>query len=312
MASTFPLSGPLIEWERLSFNLHRAYIGIPGTASRESERFAKGETRLWLLRRGSVRIAVDGDSEAEQHDAGTWLLLPNLRPHWRRFSEDAEVLSIWFRAQWPDGLPLFPQNDLITPAADLNPGFTREAYRLERSVRGLLGRSVRNLRHVRLSLGDYMRLQKLTADWLRIHAKTVIGFGVAPSLFPGDDSMRSKVRSVAEEWPMDRPFDRDQAARECQLSPTRMDAIFSEAFGTTARQHWDGRRARYAHVMLASPESVRPKRIAAELGFTDLAAFSKWFRKHFGASPRAFQQEVGKKRLQSAVVASSSRPRRPG
>ena len=290
------LNGPLIEWERLSFNLHRAYIGAPGVAHPGSERFAVGETRMWWMRRGSVRITVEGDSETNEHGAGTWLLLPNLRPHRRRFSDDAELLSIWFRAQWPDGTPLFPQQDLITLVADEHPDLTRGAERLERSVRSLLGRTARNLRQIRLALSDYIALQKPSADWLHLYAATVTGLGMTPAVFSGNESLRSKIRAVAEEWPIDRSFDRDRAAAACDLSASRMDALFTEAFGVTARQHWDGRRAQCARDLLASPKKVQPKRVAAEIGFTDLAAFSKWFRKHVGTSPRAFQEQLDQQR----------------
>ena len=72
----------------------------------------------------------------------------------------------------------------------------------------------------------------------------------------------------------------------CHMSIATFKRRFAEAYGTTPKQYFIRQRMQQAGALLK--QGKRPSTIFNELGYSDLPAFSREFRKHFGVSPRQF------------------------
>ncbi|WP_308365772.1 MULTISPECIES: AraC family transcriptional regulator [unclassified Microbulbifer] len=87
---------------------------------------------------------------------------------------------------------------------------------------------------------------------------------------------------------LDQPLLLAQLAAIAHLSPRRLSELFKNCFGMTPLQYQTERRMRLAWTLLESG-SLSVQRIAERVGYSNLAAFSDRFRRHFGRSPRYFR-----------------------
>ena len=83
--------------------------------------------------------------------------------------------------------------------------------------------------------------------------------------------------------------DIQQIAVACGLSEYHFIRLFKKAFHYTPYQYLIRTRLSRAATLLA--KRVAATEVAFRVGFADLASFSKAFKKHYGLSPRAFQQK---------------------
>ncbi len=72
------------------------------------------------------------------------------------------------------------------------------------------------------------------------------------------------------------------------LSTRQLTALFRESLAMTPQQYLLERRMQQAWALLESGE-LSIQRIAERVGYTNLAAFSDRFRRHFGKSPHYFR-----------------------
>ncbi|MEL6773004.1 MAG: helix-turn-helix transcriptional regulator, partial [Bacteroidota bacterium] len=73
-------------------------------------------------------------------------------------------------------------------------------------------------------------------------------------------------------------------AREAALSEYHLIRSFKRVFGTTPYRYLLDRRLEAAALLLRTSERSVTE-VAYEVGFSDLAAFSKAFKKHHGVAP---------------------------
>jgi len=78
-------------------------------------------------------------------------------------------------------------------------------------------------------------------------------------------------------------------ARALELSPSRLHARFTAELGLTAKAWLDRRRAQAAARMLASSDLAIGD-VAGAMRFADVFAFSRFFARVMGASPRAYRR----------------------
>ena len=72
------------------------------------------------------------------------------------------------------------------------------------------------------------------------------------------------------------------------LSIGRLNRLCAQLYGFTTHQYWERARLERARLALkADTQSI--KEVAYGLGFLQLSHFSAWFKRHEGASPRAFR-----------------------
>jgi transcriptional regulator GlxA family with amidase domain len=87
----------------------------------------------------------------------------------------------------------------------------------------------------------------------------------------------------------------DQIAQKLGMSRRTFFAHFQQQVGCSPRQEIQRVRLATAQELLEH-EELSITRIAALVGFAETAAFSKFFTKHVGLSPRQYREQKTKKR----------------
>ena len=239
----------------------------------------------WLVREGWAQVEHDG--LCQRAEPGQWLIVkPGKRV--QTFSADARMISIAFEARWPDGSHLFEHGlSLVVDAAD--------APRLEKCVRPILNLMKEinpdswDARDHEVDLDVFLTLEKLLCEWLDALAGTLQAKGIRHS---GHARIDERVRNVIDLLNAMDPgetLDGEALAVRVGLSPNHLIRLFRRDLRVTPAQYRDRLRAEYARHRLLQPES-RVKEVAIELGFTHLSHFSKWFKRHAGATPRGVQK----------------------
>jgi AraC family transcriptional regulator len=83
-----------------------------------------------------------------------------------------------------------------------------------------------------------------------------------------------------------------ELAAQCGYSPAHFSRAFRAAAGTTPHQYLIQRRLHRARELLLA--SRRPiAQIAADVGFTDHAHLTRWFRRQYGVAPSALRESGG-------------------
>ena len=83
------------------------------------------------------------------------------------------------------------------------------------------------------------------------------------------------------------PIDCVKLAKICFLSTSQFYNLFNKQFGCSPLQYRDNLIIEKAKVLLKL-EEITVSEISEILGFTDVAYFSRFFKKHVGASPSVF------------------------
>lgn len=102
----------------------------------------------------------------------------------------------------------------------------------------------------------------------------------------------SRVRRVAHTLAQrtDPQPDLTELAEAAELSPRHFARLFREAFGCTPHAYVAAHRLDAARRLLLTP-GVSAAQAADQLGFTTAAAFSRWFTRLAGQSPRRFRED---------------------
>lgn len=278
------------DWLGLSFRLLWCYDqAVRPQDAREAGRPVFENSRFrnngaWLVRSGWAEVVHDGRTWRAK--PGQWLIV---RPAARlqRFAAGTRILSISFEAAWPDGTPWLDEGLSITLEAARHPALQAQAQPMARLAHRLLGGGPWDLRSVEIDARQFLSLQGRLAGWLSALAEALADEGIRPGP-PGrlDERLLRAIRLI-EAHPIERPLHGGDLARQCGMSAVHLNRLFRLHLGLSARAFFEKIRHRHALRQMAS--GVRPKETAHELGFVSLAHFSRWFRKHAGASPRECQ-----------------------
>ena len=84
----------------------------------------------------------------------------------------------------------------------------------------------------------------------------------------------------------------EDLAAAAHLSPRHFSRVFSAAYGCTPHQYLHARRLEVAKGLLLGG-TMRVGEVADDLGFSSAAAFSRWFQRLAGRSPREFRGDPG-------------------
>lgn len=243
-------------------------------------------TAAWLIRRGTVRLRFGKDTET--YHAGQWVF-PRLAEGRQSFSRDAEILSVRFQLEWPDGTPLIERHRSLTlpsrhPTAR---ALERAALQLLRFLRRYSPASNQRLqRH--LSLAKYMEMQPFVARWI-----TAFYRALAPYVSSADIRQPHEVvkRALLEmhSHALDQPFRLVDLAKKVGLSVSQLNKIFVQETGNTPAHFWQEKRLNIARSwLLHGADSV--KVIAYNLGFSTPENFTHWFRARTHIAPKYFRE----------------------
>ncbi|MEZ0295823.1 MAG: helix-turn-helix domain-containing protein [Candidatus Methylacidiphilales bacterium] len=278
------------DFSTLKPSLLWCYEGIVHEPNRHGM-VAEPHTVAWLLVSGNVHVETAGKGGGRVVlDAvpGQWLFAG---PAERRqdFSDDASILSISFRLEWPSGDPLIAEPCVLD---------SREFPALVRAARPLAKLVQQHFPGVRAHLWKcgadlvlFFEMQRLFSAWLAVYLRAMVSSGIAPARSPGiDPRVLEIVRRLDHyDWRSEQPLQDEALAREVGLGPRQLDRLFIQQLGQTPRAYLQKCRLGLATALLTDV-SVTVKQIAYDLGFSSPSHFSNWFREATGRSPRAYRQ----------------------
>jgi len=276
----------LRHWWMLRFSLIWAYRGTPGSRVQTQITFEPTLT-AWWIEHGRVRIGTPAGAKVARR--GQWLM-----SHGRdsqSFSKDARILSVNFRAHWPDGRPLV---DLPAPvvldAAD-HGALGRAGLALVRTCpkppkirdRGWL------LYEVESTLPGFFRLQSRFDRFVEAWTQAMLAAGGALTRSGGIDPRTAHAMRRIETAATGTPLDHQQIAEGLGIGPSQLSRLFVQDLGMPPRAYELKHRLRAARQLLASPDKPI-KQVAYQLGFKQPSHFSAWFKRGTGSTPRAFRE----------------------
>lgn len=280
-----PINLPLHTWAALRVELLWIYERPVAAQNLRQPMDASYGQRVWLLRRGRVRLLTEqGEWTAK---AGDWLFLPAAKGE-QIFSPDAEILSVAFLCQWPDGANLFAGAEGRVVRSRECPGLERAAMKLLRGVRRRVPAADRNFEQLNAPLPVFLWLQQAMLAWLE--AWTAVQFSLGRELarsLPLEERLAEAVRCLNEAPEAD-PLPRARLRQKTGLGVAQLDRLFAKTYGVTVRRYHEGRRMERARRLLDTP-GVAVKTVAYTLGFKHAAHFTLWFTRHAGQTPSAWR-----------------------
>lgn len=237
----------------------------------------------WLVLKGSVTVTAEGETVSARE--GEWIF-PKPIPRHQKFSPDAEILSVSFRMEWPDGDPLFKKGLSFVLKKEAQPELERVARRLERVVEKVTQTRFRDARLAEASFEfpQFIELEKQVLIWCDLVYRTLVGAGLRPNLHQTGDPRVHEILECLDAWPLNEPFKVAVLARRTGLSRSNLDRIAGRALGGSSKSYVDRRRMNHAIRSLRNPE-IPIKQIAVEVGFQHSSSFCAWFKKKTGRYP---------------------------
>ena len=281
-------TGPLSYWSDFRLQLAWVYAGSP-EKNYQTGHFEAQPQAAWLIRKGTVSLKFSLGTET--YKAGQWVF-PKVEEGVQKFSDDAEILSIRFVAEWPSGELLFDRSKSHSrPMSELR-NFTRLSERLARVVSREYPGVYSQLLHARGSHRFYFGFQRLLYGWIQAYSQVMEGFGLtAHTIEPIDDRIRGAIHTM-ETQSLCRLLRGKTLAAESGLSVSQFNKLFHRDIGTTPKEYWENKRINNARTaLLGSKKSI--KSIALDLGFSSLPHFSGWVKKRLGKSPRELRSGGG-------------------
>ncbi|HEY9249511.1 MAG TPA: AraC family transcriptional regulator [Rariglobus sp.] len=269
-------------WSRLTISLLWVYRGTvyPSVSGHMD---GLHHMAAWLVLKGDVAVTADGEQVSARE--GEWLF-PKPVPRYQRFSKDAEILSINFRMEWPDGDPLFKKGLSLMLKSRDHPGLERIARRLERTVEKVTQTRYHDARLTEetLEFPQFIELEKQVILWGEAVYHTLTKAGLRPNLHQTGDPRIHDILQYLDAWPLNEPFRVAGLARRSGLSRSNLDRIVTKALGGSGKAYMDRRRLNRA-MQLLHKRAIPIKRIAIETGFNHTSSFCAWFKKKTGRYP---------------------------
>ena len=202
----------------------------------------------------------------------------------RPASGDAAVWLIKLRNPSPPRGPDDRQReDMFPPVLTGLPTQTDLRRELDTFIQGWTPQGV--------GLQALVSLVQVVGTWPTTAAVGLATTPEAPTLEPGNGPS-ARVRAAVERLGRRTadPPDLAELAEAAHLSPRHFARRFKQDYGSTPHEYLQARRLDVARGLLRDAER-RVASVASELGFSSPAAFSRWFTRLAGRSPRAFRQD---------------------
>ncbi|MCC5840438.1 MAG: helix-turn-helix transcriptional regulator [Opitutales bacterium] len=274
------------DWSTLSLSLQWIYEdAVPADGCGHT---VNPDLSALLLLKGTARVVMK-DGRLVEAGEGQWLFLP---PGQREqvFSADALLLSLTWRARWPDGRPLFDRGLPIAVPASEHPELRRSADALMRLVNRSYGDvpipAWRSRASARITADIFFHGEIRLLQWLG-HVVRILGeAGVQPAIHDIPDDRVLSALDIMETIPLRRMLTVPEIARKVGLSESQFKRLFVRHFGHSPSAHLRDRCLTEARHLLGSND-LPIKEVAYLLGFPSQSAFYNWFKKHEGIRPGA-------------------------
>lgn len=269
-------------WSRLTISLLWVYRG-PVAKHVSGYMIGTHHMAAWLVTKGDVTVTAEGKTVSAT--AGDWMI-PKPTSRHQHFSGDAEILSINFRMEWPEGGQLFHEGLSVVLKSLDHPELERLARKLERTVEQVTHTRYHDtrLREADLEFPQFITLEKQALIWSEAIYHALIQAGLRPNLHQTNDPRIHGILQHLDEWPLDESFRTEKLARLSGLSRSNLDRVVVKSLGISCKAHVDRRRLNHAIQRLAD-HAVPIKQIAIETGFRHSSSFCAWFRRKTGRYP---------------------------
>lgn len=247
---------------------------------------------VFFVEKGRVKIRAN-EKEIDVRPGHAFFSAPGSRQQW--FAEDTHLLSVGFRCQWPDGLPLYSVGLNITlPGSrvkrllEVTETLFTEVHWRKKEVSYREGTA-----EINRTLQAWSRHEAAFRLWFAEYTAVLEKNHIHPTPRTRAEDRRSQhLRQWLQDWPLDRALDLNEVASELSLTPRRIHQLLKDELGTTAQAYLDRRRLENARQRLLQ-EDVPLKEMAFALGFKHPPHFTAWFRRHTGMTPTAYRLGQG-------------------
>lgn len=281
-----------IDWMNLKINLAWAYDGAVPKSGR-NRTGSPGNLSAWLIRKGSLLLEAEGSHIKAQ--AGDWVFpWPGYRK--QTFSPDAQIMSVSFHAQWPDGRPFFDHGLSLVFPRESCPDLEAKARNIIELVRPYQPEDFVSFYTANISFEVFLKIKMSLLDWLCDYYMVLSRLGVRPTRIEIKDERVVQALHILDNLPLDERITITTIASNCGLSSSQFVRVFRNHARQTPKQYHEQRRRDFARRML-SGSKVPIKEIALQLGFINLQDFSNWFKSISGFSPRHFRYAVIKSKV---------------
>ncbi len=279
---TRPPESPADDWSRLQCEWLWVYHGAVPVCGVWSAAIPV-PAGVFFVERGSGRIRAD-DQELVVKRGEAFFSAPGLRQHW--FAPGTVLLSAAFRAQWPDGRPLFRAGlNAVSRAAGLRRA-TQELFGcVHPRRRQLTYREA--IKPLVLDLAAWTEREAAFQRWFARWCEAMKRRAVESEPLMGRRPERME-RLVA--WLNALPLEQSVPTLPAELGwgLRRADQMLQQQTGLSLRGYLERRRLEAAREHVLSGQDTL-KEIAYALGFRHASHFTTWFRRKVGVSPSAYR-----------------------
>jgi len=253
-----------------------------------------GDFSAWLVRKGRASIVADG--KRSEAGPGQWLIC-FAQTIEQSFEPGTRLLSLRILQDWPDGSLLFSGPAVHVFDAGRYPQLERLARPLLQFAGNLpLEQPARDPREeflwkTRITYRAFARYRSRLTGWLAALAEALTQEGFRMNVPTTTDPRLTRMFQVLDANPPGNPFPEREMVRAGELSIGSLNRLCLRTCGFTPYSYWERRRVQRARQALEI-SGMQVKAVAFQLGFRQLSHFSAWFKRHVGASPRAYRQSL--------------------
>lgn len=245
--------------------------------------------RAWLLREGNGRVKVGARWHA--FSAGEWMIpAPTLNA--QEFSDNARLLSLHFRARWPDGRLLFDVSPCAKWKAAAHPELEQASLALLEACRRPDPPAGGGPAYPEIpTLDQHLHMAETFRRWLRTLSTRLGALGIEPAAPAAmDDRVRAGLRWL-DQLPLNTRFREPLLAERLGLSVIHLNRLFAREIRLSPSSYLERRRwERASYLLLNTSRSA--KEIAYELGFCAPSYFATWVKNHSGKTPLQFRRRT--------------------
>lgn len=278
------------DWSSLHADLAFIYEGAVPRDYVQS-RFTPQFLGAWLIKRGTAEVEQQGQKVTA--GPGDWIILRQVEGL-QKFSEDAQILSIRFQAEWPDRKPFYDTGLSLSFRSEAHPQLEKSARLLLNAVKPLKAPAPTQLRVHTVGLRGFIEVKARFWEWFGELHDALDAHGVHPTRTGILDERVLKVLHYLDRIDLSERIREEALAKQAGLSTAHFVRLFRDEVGTTPKRYFDERR-RDACRRLLTVSDTPIKEIAIGLGFMRLSDFSAWFKDGHDLSPRHFREREQKR-----------------
>ncbi len=275
------------EWQQLNVRLNRIYCRSVHSKFRHYRKMRRDGWAFWIVRKGKVRIEWDHNCEAIA-EAGQVMQPPPLPVRIHDFSDDVELLSICWLADWPIGLPLFNQpNALVFPISQY-PDLAEKSYELL-DLYGDIFYASDQKDPLPMPLLTWPRIEGCFLEWVQIWMDMMESEGLEMNRPASIDVRVHRAIRFIQAIPVSGPVPYENLCKATGLSRVQLDRIFRKQLGMSPKEYLN------RCILLRAKDEVLANRLTCSeisemLGFCSQSHFTRWFQKLTHNTPKAFRR----------------------